>query len=116
MNINKLLSTRASKVINDTLDSGDDVMVSAISAWEIAMLINKGRLIFTTNVEAWFHDVEQIEGVHLVPVDAAIGIKATILPGTFHKDPADRIIVATARTLACPLVTADKKISVYNAC
>ena len=78
------------------------------------MLIEKGRLVLSMDVESWLDEVAQIDGVRFVPVDNEVGIKSTVLPGEFHKDPADRMIVATARKLAVPLVTADEKIRDYE--
>ncbi|MEJ2619033.1 MAG: type II toxin-antitoxin system VapC family toxin [Candidatus Thiodiazotropha sp.] len=109
----KSLSTTAGKVIQDTLHNGGEVIVSSISAWEIAMLIAKRRLVLSMDIESWLDEVNQIDGVRFLPVDNEIAIKSTVLPGEFHKDPADRIIVATARKLAAPLVTADEKIIQY---
>ena len=78
------------------------------------MLIEKKRLVLSMDIESWLAEVEQIEGFRFLPVDNEIGYKATMLPGDFHKDPADRMIVATARKLAAPLVTADEKIREYE--
>ena len=108
------LSTAAKKAIKNTLSNGGEVLVSSISAWEIAMLVEKGRLVLSMDVESWLDEVSQIDGVRLLPVDNEIGVKSTALPGEFHKDPADRMIVATARKLAVPLVTADEKILQYE--
>ncbi len=108
------LSAAASEVIKKTLARGSEIIVSSITAWEISMLINKERLILSMDVESWFDEVSQIDGVRFVPVDNEIGIKSTALPGEFHKDPADRMIVATARKLAIPLVTADQKLIKYE--
>ncbi len=108
------LSAAASKVIKRTLTRGSEIIISSISAWEISMLISKGRLILSMDVESWLDEVAQIDGVRFVPVDNEIGIKSTALPGEFHKDPADRMIVATARKLAIPLVTADEKMISYE--
>ena len=108
------LSVAAKKAINRTLTQGSEVIVSSISAWEVSMLIDKERLILSMDVESWFDEVSQIDGVRFLPVDNEIGIKSTVLPGDFHKDPADRMIVATARKLAVPLVTADEKIRNYE--
>jgi len=108
------LSGVAKKTINRTLAQGSEVIVSTISAWEVSMLIVKGRLILSMDVESWFDEVAQIDGVRFIPVDNEIGIKSTVLPGNFHQDPADRMIVATARKLAVPLVTADEKIRNYE--
>ncbi len=108
------LSAVAEKTINRTLAQGSEVIVSAISAWEVSMLIDKERLILSMDVESWFDEVSQIDGVRFMPVDNEIGIKSTVLPGNFYKDPAHRMIVATARKLAVPLVTADDKIRNYE--
>jgi len=114
VNDSGLLSTGAKKAIDKTLSEGSEIIISAISAWEVAMLIDKERLALSMDVESWFDEVSQIDGVRFVPVDSEIGIKSTALPGNFHKDPADRMIVATARKLAVPLVTADEKIRNYE--
>ena len=107
------LSATAVKVINDTLHQEGEIIISSISAREISMLMMKGRLILSMELDSWLDEVSQIEGVRFMPVDNEIAIKSTVLPDTFHKDPADRIIVATARKLAAPLVTADAKIRNY---
>ncbi len=108
------LSENAAKVIKNTLGGGSEVIISSISAWEVSMLIEKGRLILSMDVESWLDEITQIDGVRFMPVDNEIAVKSAVLPGDFHKDPADRIIVATARRLAVPLVTADEKIIRYQ--
>ena len=108
------LSTAAKKALKTTLNSSSEVLISSISAWEIAMLVEKGRLVLSMDVESWLDEVRQIDGVRFLPVDNEIGVKATALPGDFHKDPADRMIVAPARKLAVPVVTADEKILQYE--
>ena len=108
----KKLSNAAKKIIKKTLIDSE-VIISSISVWEISMLIEKERLVISMDIESWINEVSSIEGVHFMPVDNEIGIKSTKLPGDFHKDPADRIIVATARKLAVALVTADEKIIKY---
>lgn len=77
------------------------------------MLVQKERLMLTMSVDDWLKTVIDIDGVRFVAVDNDIGVEATRLPGAFHKDPADRMIVATARHLNAPLVTADEKIRAY---
>ena len=108
------LSTAAKKALKSTLSNGGEILISSISAWEISMLVEKGRLVLSMDVESWLDEVSQIDGVRFLPVDNEIGVKSTVLPGDFHKDPADRMIVATARKLAVPLVTADEKILKYE--
>ena len=93
--------------------AGGGVVVSAISAWEIAMLVERETLAFSMDVENWLATVQQIPGVRFAPVDVDISTKSVRLPGEFHKDPADRLIVATARKFAAPLVTKDLKIRAY---
>ena len=89
------------------------ILVSSISAWEIAMLVERGRIALSMEVDAWLATAKQIPCLRFVPVDNDIAVKSTVLPGDFHKDPADRFIVATARQFAAPLVSADEKIRAY---
>jgi len=107
------LSTPARTAIANERKSEGAILVSAISAWEIAMLIEKGRLTLDRDVADWLDQVDGIEGLKFVALDRKIGIESVRLPGDFHKDPADRIIVATARKYSSPLVTADEKIAAY---
>mgnify|MGYP001481512088 FL=1 len=90
------------------------ILISAISAWEVAMLIEKGRLALSMSVDDWLDVVAEIESVRFMPLDVAVSVQATRLPGDFHKDPADRMIVSLARHLNAPLVTADEKIRAYK--
>lgn len=92
---------------------GGEVLVSAISAWEVAMLVRARRLALTMDAAAWLDTVAQVPGLRFVPVDVRISVQSVDLPGDFHKDPADRLIVATARHFGAPLVTADLKIRGY---
>ncbi|MGE8365916.1 type II toxin-antitoxin system VapC family toxin [Cupriavidus basilensis] len=107
-----LLSRKAKASIEKELDGGQ-IMVSSISAWEIAALVARERLVLSMDATSWFATVGQIEAVRVVPVDTEIAIKSVELPGVFHKDPADRMIVATARKFSVPLVTKDEKIRAY---
>jgi PIN domain nuclease of toxin-antitoxin system len=92
---------------------GGEILVSSITAWELALLVSLGRLTFADGIGPWLHSLENIPEVSFVPVDNVIGLQAVTLPGTFHKDPADRIIVATARKFGAAVVTADEKIRAY---
>jgi PIN domain nuclease of toxin-antitoxin system len=93
--------------------AGGEIIVSAISAWEIAMLVQRETIAFSMDMENWLATVQQIPGVRFAPVDLDISVKSVQLPGEFHRDPADRLIVATARKFAAPLVTKDLKIRAY---
>lgn len=90
-----------------------ELLVSAISPWEVGMLEAKGRVTFDQDCAAWVRDALSAPGIRLVPLDPDIAVASTRLPGDFHGDPADRIIVATARAFACELVTADAGIALY---
>lgn len=107
------LSKKARMAIERELEGGK-IVVSAISAWEIAMLVERERLVLSMDVSSWLSTVSAIDAVQFMPVDVEIGVKSVDLPGEFHKDPADRMIVATARRLAVPLVTRDEKIRAYK--
>ncbi len=113
VNADKSLSKKAHKKIQETLKKNGEVIISSISAWEIATLIQKKRLNISMDLDSWFDEVSRIEGVRFTPIDNEVGIKSTTLPGDFHKDPADRMIVATARKFSAPLITADEKILNY---
>ena len=106
------LSQKARKAIENELTGDGQVIVSAITAWEIAMLVEKGRLALTMNIDDWLETVASIEGVAFVSLDTDVAIQSVRLPGEFHPDPADRMIVALARHYSAPLVTADAKIRV----
>lgn len=106
------LSPAAAQAIATEMDGGQ-IVISSISAWEITMLVARRRIDLSMDIEAWLSLVGEIEAVRFIPVDNEIAVKSIGLPGEFHKDPADRIIVATARKMAAPLVTADDKILAY---
>lgn len=91
----------------------DGIGVSAISCWEVARLAARGRLDLAMPTADWFNDALTYPGVELIDLSPEIAIEANRLPGTFHKDPADQIIVATARVLNCGLLTADARILGY---
>lgn len=108
------LSSSAHKAINEELQNKGKILISAISAWEIALLVQKGRLILSMDVDDWVNTVEAIEGVQFIPIDNAVAIQSVRLPGDFHPDPADRMITALARHTSSALVTSDIKIRNYK--
>jgi PIN domain nuclease of toxin-antitoxin system len=79
--------------------------VSAISLWEIAMLVSKGRLAIPGPLLPWFQEALSREKIRLVPITPAIAVISGALP--IHGDPADRLIAATALDFDCPLATVD---------
>jgi len=94
-------------------NESDALGVSAISCWEIAKLVERGRLMLPVPLAEWFTQALSYPGVQLLPITPAIAIASTTLPGSFHRDPADQLIVATARIHQCRLVTADERILAY---
>jgi len=82
--------------------------VSAITPWEIALLVSKGRLNLDRDVMIWIEETLTMPGISLVPLSPEIAVASTRFPFEMHSDPADRILVATARQLGAMLVTADR--------
>ncbi len=87
--------------------------ISAITCWEIAKLVEYGRLELPYPIADWFKQAFSYPGMELYNLTPEIAIESTRLPGNFHRDPADQIIVATARVYDCPLLTSDEKILSY---
>lgn len=94
-------------------EEGSLIGVSAISCWEVAKLVELGRLALSCSLEEWLDQALSYPGVQLIALTPEIAIESTRLPGDFHRDPADQIIVATARVYSCSLVTSDEKILKY---
>jgi len=88
--------------------------ISAISVWEIAKLVEYNRLELPCGLHEWFDAALSYPGIRLVELTPEIAIQSTRLPGSFHRDPADQIIVATAMVYDCPLITSDNKILEYT--
>lgn len=107
------LSTRARTALDDALEQGGPVYLSTISTWEVAMLVEKGRLELTLDVADWIAHSEGAEMIHFIPITNHLALRSVTLPAPFHPDPADRLIVATARYLGVPLVTRDQKLHAY---
>lgn len=103
----KKLGRRAVASIDKVLPD-DEVFVSAISFWEVAMLVGRGRLDLDMTVTA-FRALSVRHGIHEEPVDGEIGIAAAELPDS-HADPADRMLVATAILRGLTLITADDRL------
>ena len=91
------------------------VLVPAISVWEVAMLVSKGRLAMAMPVGEWCRQALALPGFSLAPLTPDVAIESCQLPGVIHPDPADRMIVATARVLGATLVTRDEKLLAYGA-
>lgn len=108
------LGARARRAIDAAVRAKESIGVSCISAWEVAMLVKAERLRLTIPVDAWLAQVELLPFFEFVPVDNRIGMRAVALDAFPHRDPADRIIVATALGVGAALVTADERIQAYR--
>lgn len=105
-------SPRIEPVIEAAVERGD-LLVSAISVWEVAQLDALRRLQLTQEVRTWVARALAFPGVRLKGLSPAIAIESTRLPGEPHRDPADRMLVATARLTGAALVTCDAQILAY---
>ncbi len=95
----------------DSLPADDRPLVCDISLWEVAMLVALGRLTLGEPLESWLDAAADPRSVRVLPVTPAIAAEVAQLPDTFHRDPADRLIVASCRVLGCSLVTRDRAIT-----
>ncbi len=92
-----------------------DVLISAITVWEVAMLAAKGRITLSRPVDDWVRLALQAPGARLLALDPEIAMESTRLPGSAHGDPADRILIASARVTGGRLATRDRQILEYAA-
>ena len=104
------LSPRAARAMTD---ESTGVFVSPISCAEIACGVERSRISLDRHWKSWFRHFVPLNGWQLVDIDLRIMEEAYSLPEYTSRDPADRIIVATARILQCPVVTADRRIREY---
>lgn len=107
------LSQKAIRAITDA-EKGRGVVVSALSVWEVALKVAAGKLELDRDVRQWVTFASSYPGLTVLPVDPADTLESTALPGDFQGDPIDRVIVALARRLDCPIVTGDKAIRAYR--
>jgi PIN domain nuclease of toxin-antitoxin system len=104
---------RLTRSARRAIDEAERSLVSAISVWEVAMLVAKRRIQLDRPVEQWVDIALALPGIQLAALEPAIAVRSTKLPGEFHPDPADRIIVATALENAAPIITSDERIRSY---
>ena len=108
------IAAAAKDVIDDAYRTGRSIFVSAITAWEIGLLVSRNRLGLSTTPERWFQRLLAVDGVQLAELSPAILIASSFLPGDPPRDPADRIILATARDLGAALITRDRLLLKYG--
>lgn len=100
---------RTSVEVHETQGLG----VSVIACWEVAKVVEYSRLPLPGPVAEWLDQARAYPGIRLLALTPQMLVESTQLPGTLHRDPADQLLVATARVYHCPFVTVDTKILAY---
>jgi PIN domain nuclease of toxin-antitoxin system len=110
----------SNSVLTQVISAGlaDGVFVSPVSAWEVGLLARPRRdgqpkVDFMPDPQAWFAALLTKPIIKEAPLSPAAAIESSFLPGPFHGDPADRLLIATARTMGIPMLTRDKRILAY---
>lgn len=106
------LKSTAIREIDRAAQQGE-LFVSAISVWEIATLVAKKRILLRTSIHDWIEQALSQPGIELIPLLPNIAVESTLLPDGLNADPADRMIVATARVKLLTLMTRDTNIQQY---
>ncbi len=109
----KKLSTKVKSLLSEP-DFYEEMLLSVISPWEFSKLLEKGRIGISCNPEEWISKSLDMPKLRLSPLSPAIAYRSTSLPQPFHGDPADQIIVATAREENATILTKDKLIQKYT--
>jgi PIN domain nuclease of toxin-antitoxin system len=107
------MSRAALQSIKDAEREGN-IRISVISIWELAMLEKRGRVALPMNIRTWVEQALSKPGIAVAPLTSEIAIESAHLPGEIHGDPADRMLVATARVLGARLVTKDTHLIRYS--
>ena len=107
------LSKKVIKIITDTKNY-DEMLLSAISIWEFCKLVEKKRIVLSCDTEEWINNAIVMPKFRIVQLTSTISYKSTSLPAPFHNDPADQIIVATAREENATILTSDHRILNYK--
>jgi PIN domain nuclease of toxin-antitoxin system len=102
-------STRS--LIDECWRNGGTILLSAVTAWEIALLVDTGRIDLDLPVAAWVERFLDRPGIEAVPLGHRTAARSYQLHQLEHRDPADRLLIATAIERACPLVTYDERIA-----
>ena len=106
--------SRAALAAIRNAESEGSLLVSVISVWELAALEKRGRVALPMNVRTWIQEALSKPGVSVAPLTPEIAIESVHLPGEMHGDPADRMLVATARVLGATLLTKDARLIRYS--
>ena len=109
----KNLSQKVKRLIRDT-SKYDELLLSAISPWEFSKLLEKKRIGISCDPEDWINRALDMPKLRLVPLSPVLAYHSTVLPQPFHNDPADQIIVASAREENAAILTKDERILIYK--
>lgn len=109
------ISDEAEAVLEESVGEGQDVMLSPMTAWELGMLVARGRYSIGMTVQAWFDRAVDRPNTGLANLTPSILIQSSFLPGRPPRDPFDRVFIATAREYGYRIMTRDRKILDYAA-
>ena len=111
---NEPIAPPAEEAINAVYEAEGTLLVSPITAWEVGLLVSLRRIDLLATPQRWFARVLSIPNVRLADLSPEILIAASFLPGNPPRDPADRILLATARDLGATLITRDQALLTYG--
>lgn len=111
---NHPIAEAARIALSEALGADESIFVSPISAWELGLLTARGRLSLHMSAERWFDELLKAPGLRLADMPPQVLIASSFLPGAHPKDPADRIILATAREYGYRVVTRDRRLLAYS--
>jgi PIN domain nuclease of toxin-antitoxin system len=114
MTRNESLAPRATEAMNAVYQAAGIVFVSPITAWEVGLLVARNRLNLLMTPQRWFTRLLDVPGIRLADLSPDILMASSFLPGTPPRDPADRILLATARELGATLITRDRLLLKYG--
>jgi PIN domain nuclease of toxin-antitoxin system len=112
---NTQLADSAVQALDGAADDGTPVFVSPITAWEVGLLVARGRIALPSSPKSWFDQLLRAPMLSLADLPPSVLIDSSFLPNALFRDPADRILVATAREFGLALITRDRALLSYAA-
>jgi PIN domain nuclease of toxin-antitoxin system len=111
---NDRLRPQTQALLDDCWQNGGTILLSAVTAWEVALLVDTGRIDLDIPIDGWVRRFVERPGIEAVPLGHRAAARSYQLHHLEHRDPADRLLIATAIELACPLVTYDERIAAFG--